>query len=236
MPPKCEGPAIASNSVSQPATVTGTLSSGAVTDIVSNGDIILVVGQDKKRLHVSSHMMRAASETFDVLFGPKFSEGQNLHISHPKEIPLPDDDADAISILCRIVHLQNDSIPATLSPEKCLVLARLVDKYALCRTVYLAADRWLKHEVCESADSLAQMLLAAELMDHDRGFDRITYSLIFQTVSPFPVIFRDVYEEEPWMTYCKYILQSTSLYRKLTYACRRSTGACTTHSIRIRIT
>ena len=61
-------------------------------DIDPHGDVILIVGQDKKRLRVSAMMLFAASPVFKALLGPHFREGQRPRsASNPTEITLPDD-------------------------------------------------------------------------------------------------------------------------------------------------
>lgn len=178
--------------------------SESVVNIINDGDIILVFGPQMEKYRVSSHMMRAASDTFNAMFGPNFSEGQNLNTTDPKEILLPDDYAADIEILCRIIHLQNDRVPTQLRPEQCLRIARLVDKYSLSRMVYLAADQWLTPpQTIPMHKALAQFLLAAELMDHDRGFDRVTKTLICYVAYEYPPILQKIYGEEPWMTCCR---------------------------------
>lgn len=114
-----------------PRTPTAVLS--PIMNIADSGDVILVVGQEEaqKQFRVSSHMLRAASKAFNVMFGPLFQEGQQLDVNQPKSVPLPDDDADAMEILCRIIHLQNDSVTDDMDEDEVLAVAKLVDKYSL---------------------------------------------------------------------------------------------------------
>ena len=169
---------------------------------------MLLVGEEAKqrRLQVSSFMLRAASKTFNVMFGPDFQEGRELSFTRPKDVMLPDDDPEAIELICRIVHLHNDELPETLKPDQILSFARLVDKYELHRTVYLAADRWLvapKVLLDESIKELGKMMLAADLMNHERGFGRITKAMVYDTnESCLPVVSAH-HEEDLWSTICK---------------------------------
>jgi hypothetical protein len=47
-------------------------------EISSDGDVILAVGPDKKKMRVKSNYLRTASRVFDSMFGPNWAEGQNL--------------------------------------------------------------------------------------------------------------------------------------------------------------
>jgi hypothetical protein len=67
-----------------------------VTDILPDGDVVLVVGGDNIRLRVYSQCLRSASQVFAAMFGPNWSDGQRLSRESPTEVPLPEDDA----VLC----------------------------------------------------------------------------------------------------------------------------------------
>lgn len=88
----------------------------------------LLVGLDSKRLRVSSQILRNASTYLSNLFGPNFSEGQNLSSSNSKEILVPDDDARAMEMICNIIHLRNDAVPLSLTPEEVFDVAVAADK------------------------------------------------------------------------------------------------------------
>lgn len=47
-------------------------------EVSSDGDIILIVGLEKKRIRVNSAFLRIASRVLDSMFGPNWAEGQNL--------------------------------------------------------------------------------------------------------------------------------------------------------------
>ncbi|OCL09897.1 hypothetical protein AOQ84DRAFT_375415 [Glonium stellatum] len=86
-------------------------SSTPSTDIATDGDIILVVGLELRRLRVHALILKNASKVFNAMFGPHFREGQGLGGACSKEIPLPDDDADALKLICSVIHSRNDMVP-----------------------------------------------------------------------------------------------------------------------------
>lgn len=75
------------------------------------------------------------------MFSGDFLEGQKLSSNRPTEVALPEDDPDAMEILCNIIHLHNDIVPDRLEAKELLVMGQLVDKYGLRRVVHLAMDK-----------------------------------------------------------------------------------------------
>ena len=73
----------------------------------ANGDVILRVGSEKELvlIQVSSGVLTAASEFFVDLFEAKLQENDLPYsTSSPKEVPMKDDDPQAILDLCMILH------------------------------------------------------------------------------------------------------------------------------------
>jgi hypothetical protein len=71
-----------------------------VTDIVPDGDVVLIVGEDNVRLRAYSQCLRSASQVFGAMFGPNWNEGQKLSRESPTEVPLPEYDANAMRVIC----------------------------------------------------------------------------------------------------------------------------------------
>ena len=94
-----------------------------IINIVERGDAILVLNDGNLKLKVDTHMLRAASPVFKRMFGPDFADSQGLSYETPKAIPIPDDDGEAMRLICQIVHLKNDNLPETLEPSRVLALA-----------------------------------------------------------------------------------------------------------------
>lgn len=107
------------------------------------GDLKIVAADRDKRLKtlvVSSSVMRLASPVWRVMFDPhgSFREAEES----AKEIEFPDDDADALLILLRIVHLGWRLVPESISSENLADLAVLCDKYDMIRFVRPWLARW----------------------------------------------------------------------------------------------
>lgn len=100
------------------------------------GDLkIAAADRDKRRrtLVVSSSVMRLASPIWRIMFDPQGSFREIR--GSAEEVEFPDDDADALLILLRIVHLGWRLVPESVSSETLVDLARLCDKYDMIRFV-----------------------------------------------------------------------------------------------------
>jgi hypothetical protein len=115
----------------------------SIVEIAINSDIILIVGPEKRKLQVNSCVLKNASTVFNAMFGPHFKEGQDFHESSPKEIFLPEDDADALIVICKILHLRNDSIPISPTPSEVLQMAITADKFDCVMRLDVHIDKWL---------------------------------------------------------------------------------------------
>jgi hypothetical protein len=143
-----------------------------------DGNIILVVGPEQNnRLRVSSLFLSVASPVFKAMFAPnKFLEGRNLDTSNPKEISLPDDDPEAIEVLCRFIHHRLESLP--INTRKLVKFTKLVDKYQCALTMRSVATGWIDsilggikelgcHELCD-------LLAVCLFIDAPRDFHKVT--------------------------------------------------------------
>lgn len=88
-------------------------------------------------------ILRHASPVFRAMLGPHFSEGSTLASSESVEIPLPDDDPDAMEVICYVLHMRNDDAPSELAGGDLIYLAGLCDKYDLFVAMRPAMNLWL---------------------------------------------------------------------------------------------
>lgn len=116
-----------------------------VTNLAPSGDVVPALS-DHSRLRVHSVVLKLASPVFKAMFGPHFSEGQNLSEANPKEVPLPDDPPEAMIIICEILHYHNRSEPAPRG-ELPRVIVTLVDKYDLIAATGLKIKSFLEEHI-----------------------------------------------------------------------------------------
>ena len=151
-----------------------------VVDICPDGDVVLLVGEEKLRLRVYSQCLRCASRTFGAMFGPNWSEGQRLSEESPKQVQLFEDDADTMRTICYILHHRNDLVPQQLTTKEVLQIAIAVDKYNLEVALQYASVEWLKPRASVERVEMGHLLAAAFLFDNDDMFMEHIIALITQ--------------------------------------------------------
>ncbi|EME41939.1 hypothetical protein DOTSEDRAFT_27045 [Dothistroma septosporum NZE10] len=158
-------------------------------DIAPGGDVILIVGDDKKRLQVSSTMLFATSSVFKALLGPHFREGQQPRsAAMPVEVALPDDDFMADAWLCALVHHKPAAeLEENRDVRHMLAFAIVVDKYDSIGALRLQSRALMMRftECKPSADhsdvTMLEALAAAYLLGDLRSFRKISANLIAHT-------------------------------------------------------
>ncbi|KAL0264183.1 hypothetical protein SLS55_000129 [Diplodia seriata] len=152
-----------------------------VKAIAPTGDIVLLLCDDTK-LRVHSVVLKLASPVFRAMFGPHFSEGQNLSETNPKEVPLPGDPAEPMTLICEILHHQHPS--SSFRSELLEPLVSLVHKYDLVDAMGFKVAAFLEHELPaakenEFSDLGDQGLLAmAYLLKDKRSFNLISREVV----------------------------------------------------------
>ena len=142
-------------------------------DIDPEGDIVLIL-QDVK-LQVSSRVWSLASPVSKAMFGPHFAEGPPTS-NRTRRIVLQDDDAEAMGVMCNVLHPKYCSwTPIGLD---CLEkVAILTDIYDYIRAMYY----WAKCEIFVSKDTEehARLLSLAYAFDEAIFFHNLTKFLVF---------------------------------------------------------
>jgi hypothetical protein len=160
-------------------------------DITQDGDVILIVGDEKVRLRVYSQYLGSASDIFSAMFGPDWSEGQKLSKLLPIEVPLPEDDAEAMRTICCIIHHRNNLVSNYLRADKVLQIAIAVDKYDLNIALKYASLEWLKADPLEDLEDSVRLLAAAYLFKNHDAFMAQTKTLIYDHCESYMEFFRD---------------------------------------------
>lgn len=106
--------------------------------MASHGDVLFqpcFEGKPVGTLLVSSHVLSIASPVFNAMFNGNFSEGQSLSTVTPKKVLLPDDDPEALILLCRITRMQASKLAEGIDLSPLADFAVLRDKYQCTEAV-----------------------------------------------------------------------------------------------------
>ena len=96
------------------------------------------------RMLVSSKHLILASSVFGAMLQDRFNEGQTLRSAGYLELPLPDDDPVAFSILLDVIHGHTRKVPRKIDFELLIQISILVDKYQLQEVVEVFSDGWIQ--------------------------------------------------------------------------------------------
>lgn len=175
-----------------------------IIKIAADGDVILIIGPEEVKLRVHSLFMKATSKPFSAMLGPNWKEGHSmLNQAGPVEISLPEDNADALEVICAVIHHQNNKVSQTLSACDILGVAVTADKYDCIDALRFASGNWLRPGKSEAGDL---MLLAATayLFRNAQAFKEITKALIFDYSGPYlALLCEEVESIIPWKIFCK---------------------------------
>jgi len=175
-----------------------------VVNIATDGDVILVVGPEKAKLRVQSLFLKAASKPFSAMFGPDWKEGHDtLDLDAPVELPLPEDNASALKLICAIIHHRNKKVPQSLAAGDVLGVAVIADKYDCVHALKFASGSWLRPGKNKAGD-LMLLTAAAYLFQNAQAFNEITRALILNHDGPYLALSCEEVESAlPWRVFCK---------------------------------
>lgn len=175
-----------------------------IVEIAEDGDVILVVGPKKVKLRVHSRFLKVVSKPFSTMLGPDWKEGHDmLNRDEPVELPLPEDNARALKIICAIIHYRNSEVPQTLPAGDVLRVAVTADKYDCVDALKFAGGTWLRSGKNEAEDLM--LLTAAEYLFQDaKAFKDITRQLILNHDGPYLALSSAKVESAmTWKVSCK---------------------------------
>ena len=168
---------------SQPISV-----NGETIKIDPAGDILLHVGSSEFNVHllVSSKVLSLASPVFATMLKPQFKEGNSLISGTSCEIPLPEDDPEAMTLLCNCLHFRVDQIPKNVGFPTLKALAIICDKYDSTRAISPWSTIWLqKWETSACEEGFEGLLFVAYALDCAEVFMEISKRAVLDQVGPF---------------------------------------------------
>ena len=127
------------------------------------GDIVLKVGSKDEAtlIRVHSKVLSLASPIFATMLSPRFAEGQALEenkgtVDSPTAIDLPDDDPEAMSLICRILHFKEDAAqqPCDVRFNTRVRLAQICEKYDMSRALSSWTNIWMDESQTRRPDMM----------------------------------------------------------------------------------
>lgn len=152
-----------------------------------NGDLTLVVGDEKRRFIVCSRSLARMSPVFQRMLYGKFCESRSSsNRPDPWVVELPEDPPAATEWMLWIVHGSFRRVPAVLKELELLSVLIFVDKYDMTESIRPFIRRWKASLYSwpprvSDHDCLALVRIAWELGDSD-ALDEIAKKLVLDSV------------------------------------------------------
>lgn len=195
-------------------------SNSKAVEIAKDGDIILVVGPEKLQLRCHSYMLKAAGGRMWVLLEPNIEvsikwetekeESASVTAVQSTKVYLPEDDAEAMTYICRVIHLQSDQVTLAMDSERVLQFAKFVDKYSIQPAVHAITAHWFKmsdHMLVDwsnwSCAMTGRMMVAADLTNHPDAYTFFANQLIHHYQGDY-IFLQGTSEADVLSTICKY--------------------------------
>lgn len=176
-----------------------------VDEVAADGDVVLIVGPNKKKLRVHSLFLKTASKVLEAKAGPRTSEGQDISKDDAQEVFLPEDDVGAMKTLCAVIHLRSHAASDAFTPSEVLKIAIAADKYDCIVALRDASGHWLKPVENASVEDLKILMAAAYLFDNAQAFKEITAALILNHTDSYLALAQGQVESLiPRKIFCEY--------------------------------
>lgn len=116
---------------------------------------------------------------FKALLSPRFSEGVELSARGNLEVALPDEDADALEIICLVLHHRNEVKVFDTSVALLKTIALLSDKYDLALALKQTAQVWISDLEAQYPSFRQDLLVSAYLLQHAPMFEMVGNGLVW---------------------------------------------------------
>ena len=144
------------------------------------GDIVLILKDAK--LRVSSETLAHASPVFKAMLRPGFREGDLLRAggTKPVSIELPEDDTQAITTICSILHQKANKVKIS-NAIQLEAIAMMADKYDFAEALSSWGEKCvtdlLKLKKGKAQDK--RLLLPAYFFNDLDGFELVTQAMVY---------------------------------------------------------
>ena len=173
-----------------------TLTEIAKIDADPAGDLVLVIGSgdNQTSIRASSKILSLASPVLAAMFSPRrFLEGTALSSSTPPEIHLPEDDPEAVTMFCCLVHFREyHGKQPHPSLNQLVNMALFCDKYNAGIALNPWSELWLHRQSSfEKPEDYGNSVALAYAFDNQEGFWISSRSMMQYNMADYPYGTRD---------------------------------------------
>ncbi|KAF4416249.1 hypothetical protein FACUT_12724 [Fusarium acutatum] len=157
----------------------------SITQIVSDGDVMLVVGPSQQRIQVSSHFLKRISPVFRAMFNAPMKEGEALankcDDDAPVEIILPEDKEQPMVDVLNTLY-GSDLSATQFKTDQLKEIAIIAEKYGMADRLAIFAPFWLRNRVKNTFSKIPERawnaLIVAYILKIDWAFFDLTKAMI----------------------------------------------------------
>ncbi|KAM3066352.1 hypothetical protein ACMFMF_010314 [Clarireedia jacksonii] len=138
----------------------------------------------KVHMVVSSQHMCLASPVFKAMLQGEFREGKELKEMKKINLPLPDDDLEAMKILVHIIHCKLKHVPLKVDLNLLTDIAILVDKYRMHEVTMIMAPIWsegVDKDTWKQYDNIIRWIFIAWVFDMHEKFQSATQVMLYSS-------------------------------------------------------
>ncbi|KXH40578.1 hypothetical protein CNYM01_03266 [Colletotrichum nymphaeae SA-01] len=161
-------------------------------DVDADAKLLEYEQLQNKEVRVSSKVLMLNSPVFKVMLGGKFKEGTELAkstgLSLPYSLDLPDDDAEAMSILSQILH--NAYVTERPKPVGLARLAFVSDKYECTGALKYCGMVWIRDWLSDYDENvppmadLCHLLVFSYVIDLPLEFSELSWRIFLHHEGP----------------------------------------------------
>ena len=159
-------------------------------DVDPGGDLVLKLGpvDEPILIRVSSKVLSLASPVFAAMLSPRFAEGQALDdikgmVDSTTTIDLPDDNPNAMSVICKTLHFQEDAAQRiSYQPDILMGLAVICDKYNMLRALSSWSHIWMETYHGKNQDDRFYIASISYGLEHHESFWKSTRDIIRHSI------------------------------------------------------
>lgn len=129
------------------------------------------------------------------MLSPHFKEGSTLSAQSKVSIPLPEDDPDAMVILCKALHMRFDMRAEEISAETLLKIGVVADKYDCSLGLGVLPHYWINQQMSTANDKTrAQLFVASYLLKEPEMFQRLGYELQMKNAGRVDIVLQEQHQ------------------------------------------
>ncbi|PKS08568.1 hypothetical protein jhhlp_004954 [Lomentospora prolificans] len=152
---------------------------------------------ETQELQVASKVLAVASPVFRALIYGQFSEAvdiskaRNATDSPLTELPLPEDDAEAMMLLCKVLHFAIGDIPNFPEPQLLERLACVCDKYCCVQVLKFCGGIWVRNWLVKykvdppETPDICRLFIFTYVAGLESEFSDIAWTLLLHHRGPF---------------------------------------------------